>query len=40
MLNRARTTKGAGVNGWVCLALLSSVDEVHARLQGTLDLVR
>lgn len=38
MLHRART-RGGGVNGWVCLALLSSVDEVHTRLQGTLDLV-
>ena len=28
-----------GLNGWVCLALLSSADEVHMRLQGTLDLV-
>ena len=28
-----------GLNGWVCLALLSSVEDVHMRLQGTLDLV-
>ena len=38
MLRAARGARGS-VNGWVCLALLSSVDEVHARLQGTLDLV-
>jgi hypothetical protein len=38
MLHKARARRG-GINGWVCLALLSSVDEVHTRLQGTLDLV-